>query len=204
LTNYNGRYPGDAAFAPIFEELNRRKAVVYFHPTIPGYGRYFPEIPAPTLEFPFDTTRAITSMLYSGTLKKCRNISFIFSHAGGTVPFLAERIARLTIRPDFRDAAPDGVLAELARLYYDTALAANLLCFGPLRRLVNVSHILFGSDYPHAGEPTMTATVKGLADLDLSETERRAIEAGNALNLFPALARSKNGPARQDRRGGFG
>ena len=100
-------------------------------------------------------------------------------------PFLAERIARLTIRPEFRANAPDGALVEFARLYYDTALAANPLCFGPLRRLV--SNILFGSDYPHAGEPTMSATVQGLRDLDLDETDRRAIETGNGLRLFPGL-----------------
>ena len=74
LTNYSGKYPGDAAFAPVFDELNRRRAVVFFHPTMAGYGHYFPEIPAPTLEFPFDTTRAITSLLYSGTLVRCRNV----------------------------------------------------------------------------------------------------------------------------------
>lgn len=189
LTNYGGKYPGDAAFAPIFDELNRRKAVVFFHPTMAGYGSYFTEIPAPSLEFPFDTTRAITSLLYSGTLRRCRDIRFIFSHAGGTVPFLAERIARLVIRPGFREAAPDGALAEFAGLYYDMALSANLLCFDPLRRLVSTSHILFGSDYPHAGEPTMTASVHGLRDLDLSESDRRAIETANSLNLFPALAK---------------
>ena len=187
LTNYDGKYPGDAAFAPVFDELNRRKAVVYFHPTIAGYGRYFPEIPAPSLEFPFDTTRAITSLLYSGTLLRCRDIRFIFSHAGGTVPFLAERIARLIIRPEFRATAPDGVLAELARLHYDMALAANPLTFGPLRQLVGAHKILFGSDYPHAGEPTMTATVQGLGNLDLSEGELRAIHYENAQTLFPRL-----------------
>jgi predicted TIM-barrel fold metal-dependent hydrolase len=187
LTNYSGKYPGDALFAPVFDELNRRKAVVFFHPTMAGYGRYFPEIPAPSLEFPFDTTRAITSLLYSGTLARCRSVRFIFSHAGGTVPFLAERIARLIIRPEFRSTAPDGVLAEFARLYYDTALAANPLCFSPLRQLVSTSNILFGSDYPHAGEPTMNATVQGLRDLKLDEADRSAIETGNGLRLFPGL-----------------
>src|SRR4051812_6723307 len=107
LTNYDGKYPGEAAFAPVFDELNRRKAVVYFHPAAApccalhgcnahgGIG-----VPAATLDFPFDTTKAVTSLLFGGTFARCRDIRFIFSHAGGTIPFLAERIARLEARPE--------------------------------------------------------------------------------------------------------
>src|SRR5258707_264888 len=78
-----------------------------------------------TLDFPFDTTKAITSMLFAGTFARCRDASFIFSHAGGTVPFLAERIARLQVRPEFKAGVPDGVMFELKRLFFDTALSAN-------------------------------------------------------------------------------
>ena len=73
-----------AAFAPVFDELDRRGAVVYFHPTNAPCSQCLPEIPAATLDFPFDTTRAIVSLLFSGTFARCRNIRFIFSHAGGT------------------------------------------------------------------------------------------------------------------------
>lgn len=187
MTNYDGRYPGEEAFRPVFDELNRRKAVVFFHPTIGPYKNPLAHIPVPSLEFPFDTTRAIVSLLYSGTLARCRDIRFIFSHAGGAVPFLAQRIARLTARPEFKQAVPDGVLAELGRLYFDTALSANLFAFDPMRRLVPVSNILFGSDYPHAGEPTMTATLKGVDELGLKAGEIGAVRAGNATVLFPHL-----------------
>jgi predicted TIM-barrel fold metal-dependent hydrolase len=187
MTNYDGRYPGDEAFRPVFDELNRRKAIVFFHPTIGPYKNPLAHIPVPSLEFPFDTTRAIVSLLYSGTLARCRDIRFIFSHAGGAVPFLAQRIARLTARPEFKQAVPDGVLAELGRLYFDTALSANLFAFDPMRRLVPVSNILFGSDYPHAGEPTMTATLKGVDELGLKAGEIGAVRAGNATVLFPHL-----------------
>ncbi len=91
MTNCEGKYPGDVAFAPIFDELNRRKAVVYFHPTSAPCSNCLSEIPAATLDFPFDTTRAVTSLLFGGTFARCPDIRFIFSHAGGTVPFLADR-----------------------------------------------------------------------------------------------------------------
>ena len=188
LTSYDGRYPGDPAFAPVFDELNRRKAIVYFHPAAPTCSQCLGFIPAATLEFPFDTTRAITSLLFSGTFARCPDIRFIFSHAGGTVPFLAERIARLEMRPEFRHHVPRGSLTELRRLYFDTALSANVHAFSAMRTLLPDNNILFGSDYPFAPEATTTATVKGLASLGLSPDILRKVERENALTLMPQLA----------------
>ena len=188
LTSYGDRYPGDPMFAPVFDELDRRGAVVYFHPTNAACSQCLPEIPAATLDFPFDTTRAIVSLLFGGTFARCRRIRFIFSHAGGTAPFLAERIARLGGLAQFKDKVPNGVVPELARLYYDTALSANWLAFRSLLELVDCSHVLFGSDYPFAPEATMTATVKGLIGLGLDPADLLGIERDNALALFPQFA----------------
>jgi len=188
MTNYGGRYPGEPAFAPVFDELNRRKAVVYFHPTAAPCGFAFDKVPAATLEFPFDTTRAIASLLFGGTFSRCRNIRFIFSHAGGAVPFLAERIARLEARPDFKREVPDGVVAELQRLYYDTALSANRFAFAALLALVPVGNVLFGSDYPFAPETTMAASVRALKTLGLAPRDLLAVERENALELFPRFS----------------
>ncbi|HVO13925.1 MAG TPA: amidohydrolase family protein [Alphaproteobacteria bacterium] len=187
LTSYGNQYPGDPAFAPVFDELNRRKAVVYFHPTQAPCSQCQPEIPAATLDFPFDTTRAVVSLLFSGTFARCPDIRFIFSHAGGTVPFLAERIGRLAAVPRFKAQVPNGVIPELKRHYYDTALSANEITFAALLKLVAPEHVLFGSDYPFAPEATMTATVKGLQQLGLPAEVLRGIERDNALALFPAL-----------------
>ena len=185
LTNYDGKYPGDPSFAPVFDELNRRKAVVYFHPTeAPCCHAHHLAIPAATLEFPFDTTKAVTSLLFGGTFARCRDIRFVFSHAGGTIPFLAERIARLEVRPEFRESVPDGVIFELKRLFFDTALSANQLAFSALLKLVASEQVLFGSDYPFAPEATMAATVKGLANLGLAPEVLHAIERGNAVRLL--------------------
>lgn len=187
LTSYGDRYPGDPGFAPVFDELERRRAVVYFHPTNAPCSQCQPEIPAATLDFPFDTTRAVVSLLFGGTFTRCRSIRFIFSHAGGTVPFLAERIGRLANLPRFREQVPDGVLAELARLYFDTALSANRLAFASLLELVAADHVLFGSDYPFAPEATMTGSVKALREMELDAGVLRGIERGNALALMPGL-----------------
>ena len=189
LTNYGSKYPGDPAFAPVFDELDRRGAVVYFHPTTATCNQCQPEYPPATLDFPFDTTRAVTSLLYGGTLARCRNIKWIFSHAGGAVPFMAERIARLAARPQYKEKVPNGVIPELKRLYYDTALSANWLAFRSLLELVAPEKVLFGSDYPFAPEPTLAATVKGLFDMNLGAEVLRGIEREHALKLFPQFDR---------------
>jgi len=185
LTSYGEQYPGDPAFEPVFDELNRRKAVVYFHPTNAACSQCLPDIPAATLDFPFDTTRAITSMLFNGTFRRYRDIRFIFSHAGGTVPFLAARIDRLAGRPGFDKHVPDGVLPELARLFYDTALSANEFTFASLMKIVAAEQVLFGTDFPFVPETAMTGTIRGLSSLGFDPGDLKLIERDNALRLFP-------------------
>jgi aminocarboxymuconate-semialdehyde decarboxylase len=184
LTNYNGRYPGDVHFAPVFDELNRRRTNVFFHPTASEGWNSLPEIPLPTLEFPFDTTRAIVNMLFEGTFLRCRDTNFIFSHAGGAVPFLAERVARLAVLPKFQSHVPHGVRSELKRLFFDLALSANTLAFSTLIQVADTQRVLFGSDYPHAGEATMTATVNGLTEIGSVHSDIRNLVAENGWRLI--------------------
>lgn len=186
LTNYAGIYLGDPQFEPIFEELDRRAAVVYVHPT-ESPGCALCGLPPATLEFPFDTTRAIANLLFTGTLARFGKIRYIFSHAGGAVPFLAERLSRLERRPDYAQHVPEGVITLLKRLHFDTALSANATAIAGLLRLTGIERILFGSDFPHAPEDTMAASLRGLADLDLTAEELAKIEGGNAARLLPHL-----------------
>ena len=88
MSNYGGEYIGSDKFWPVFEELNRRKAVAFFHPVAPEGFRGFPGVSLSTMEFPFDTARAIMSMLYFGTPEKFPNVKMVFSHAGGAMPYL--------------------------------------------------------------------------------------------------------------------
>ncbi len=113
-TNYVDKYPGEEAFAPVFDELNRRKAVVYFHPTAASFAfNRVKDIPPPTIEFPFDTTRTITSLLFSGTFSRCPNIKWIFSHGGGALGMVANRLVGLAKnRPELAARVPNGVMAR--------------------------------------------------------------------------------------------
>ena len=189
MTNYRDTYLGDPQFARIFDELNHRKAVVYVHPTVCSCNAtVLPDNPSAMIEFPHDSTRTITSLLFSGTFYRCPDIRFIFSHAGGTLPFLANRIARIA-STDQRLAAktPGGAIPAFQRLYYDTAASANPMSFGALLKLVTPKNIVLGTDFPFIPEAGMRAAVSGLHELGLDEDSVRAIEGENAAALFPRL-----------------
>jgi predicted TIM-barrel fold metal-dependent hydrolase len=193
MTSVEGKWPGDPTLAPIFDELNRRNAVVYFHPACPKFAiDLVPGIPPSIMEFVFDTTRAICSLLYSGTLSRCSNIRFIFSHGGGTAPFLADRIASLARRPnatELRARIPHGVEHELAKLYYDiVSIVGNPPGFNAVRGVAAPSHVLFGTDFPYY---RIEHAVEGLAKCDLLEPELADINRRNALALFPRLGKSR-------------
>ena len=186
-TNYGDCWPGDAAFRPVFEELDRRRAVVYFHPLVPtccgalDYGT-FPAV----IEVPHDTTRAVVSLLASGSFARYPNIRWIFSHAGGTVPMMAVRIEYFfKFRQDLAAIAPDGVAAMLQRLHYDTANAAAAPNMAALLKLVPATQVLFGSDYPYVPPAAQAAALQALG---LGAAELQAIDRGTALRLLPRLA----------------
>jgi 6-methylsalicylate decarboxylase len=184
LSSYGDKWLGDPLYAPVFEELNRRKAVVFVHPNAPNCcTTVLPHVPASTMEFLFDTTRTIESLLMNGTFSKFPNVRFIFSHGGGTMPMLANRMVR-TFPKDFASQVPNGVLYELKRQYYDTASSSNPTSLNALLSVVSGSQVVFGSDFPFisAGEPASDLMHSGLP----GETVQ-AIERNNAVRLFERL-----------------
>ena len=169
-----------------FAELNRRKAVVYVHPTVAACcGSVIPGLIPQAIEYPFETTRTITSLLINGTIVKNPDIRWIFSHGGGATPMMAGRMAETVgRRPNAAEVMPNGVLAELRKLYYDTASASSPGSLAALRAMAPANHILFGSDYP------FVSTAHGIEELShtqMPDAERVGIDRGNALALLPRL-----------------
>ncbi|PKA68150.1 putative TIM-barrel fold metal-dependent hydrolase [Pseudomonas baetica] len=192
-TNSDGLYLGNPRFEPIFAELDKRSAVLFLHPTSPacfeavGLGR-----PAPFIEFPMDTARTITDLIFSGTLNRYPNIKVIVSHAGGALPSLAQRIGFVSDLP-LLNKRPAGGAQEVRRvlqsLYYDLAGSANDAAIGSLRWMTSTSHIVFGSDFPFTPPLAVTANVNGMRALKgLTADEHEAIARTNAHVLFPRLS----------------
>ena len=184
MTDYGSKWPGDAIFAPVFEELNRRDAVVFVHPTTPSCcDKLLPGVPASWIEYDFDTMRCVTSLLINGTFTKFPNVRFIFTHSGGTIPVLARRVGDM-FPPELAAGAPNGVEAEMKKLYFDIANGANPSSLAALTKLVLTSLLLFGTDFPFV---RMAITADGFRDYKFPANDVEAINRGNALRLFPRL-----------------
>jgi len=194
------RWIGDPIFDPIFAELHRRRAILFVHPTTAACcGNLVPGIPDNIIEYATDTTRAIASVVFNGVTSRYPGIRFIFSHGGGTVPYLVERFLGGTSaeivpgipttgqRGPYVPHQPErGALIELRRLYYDTAQCANPLAMQALRTLVPTTQILYGTDYFYR---TGTETAQALRRCAIfSQGELEAIGAGNSRRLLSRWA----------------
>jgi 6-methylsalicylate decarboxylase len=183
MTSYGDKYLGDPAFAPVMAELNRRKAIAYTHPADPaccsnnlaGFSPIF-------IEYGTDTARTIASLIFSRTSARFPDIDFIFSHGGGTVTALTDRLTfQMMLFPQYREFTGAGVMAELKRFFYESAQVANPIAMASLTKMVALSQILFGSDYPYR---IAAQQVAGLEQI-FSPEDMRKINRDNALKLLP-------------------
>jgi predicted TIM-barrel fold metal-dependent hydrolase len=188
FTSYGDKWLGNPVFRPVMQELNRRKAVVAVHPTAADCCRnlaYAPGVGPGSMEYGTDTTRAIMGVAFGGDAVRFPDIRFIWSHAGGTVPFLAGRIEGAA--RGAKEALPNGFAAELKKFYYDLAGAANRAALASLVQVVAPTQIVFGTDFPPGG--TSAAVAEALVEVGLfSQEDLRAIGRGNAIRLLPRFA----------------
>jgi predicted TIM-barrel fold metal-dependent hydrolase len=195
LTNVAGTYLGDAAWDALFDELDRRGAYVFVHPGFPPHAPPLPDHPVWLYEFPFETTRAVANLVYSGTLERCPHVRLQLSHLGGVAPFIAHRIASLEARePELATRAPAGALAYLRRLWYDTGLSNHAPGLAATLEVTSLDHVVFGTDWPYAdlpAEPGDPAPDLGW----LEPGDRARVEAANALALVPRFAPLVGGSA---------
>jgi 6-methylsalicylate decarboxylase len=196
LTSYGDKWLGDPAFAPVFQELNRRKAVVFTHANVPscctrggsGAQRYLvPGVNNNVIEYGTDTTRAIMSLVVINANDLYPNIRFSFSHAGGTMPFLIERILGRKEMASLADPSrPNARLHQLRQFYYDTANANNIVALTALTKVVGISQILLGTDFPYEG--TVAEQISDLKSCGaFTPQELQAVCSSNARRLLPQL-----------------
>src|SRR5262245_42784843 len=192
LTSYGDHWLGDPIFRPVFDELNRRKVVVYSHPTdAPCCGNLIPGVGSGTVDWETDTARTIFSLLANGSATRYADCRFIFSHGGGTMPSLAERFG--VGGPDnFADnlakpAEPNSRLYHLRRFYYDTAQSTNPVKMTGLKMIVGASQIVFGSDHIDPAATGIERHLQGLQKCNLTADELKGIYRANAERLFPQL-----------------
>jgi aminocarboxymuconate-semialdehyde decarboxylase len=191
FSNARGSYLGDSRFTPLFEELQRRAAVVFVHPNpSPDPSAHALGLPDNLIDFTADTTRAIAQLLYSNTFARTPDVKYVFSHAGGTVPFLAGRFAIIDKMDVIPGAEARATAAETFRhLYWDTAAAWGDPVLRMLRDVVGMDRVLFGTDYPYMPRDLAVSCREDIeASPELTENERTAVLGATATKLIPRLA----------------
>jgi predicted TIM-barrel fold metal-dependent hydrolase len=189
-TNYDAdggiKYLGDAKFAPILEELNRRKAIAFVHPTSAlCCTNLQPALADAIVEYGTDTTRTIASLIFSGAAARYPDIKWIFCHAGGMMPYLIERFIDFSSRDTAatQRTMPNGLMHELTKFHYDLAQTAHPGPTACLRKIIPIQQILFGTDYPYG--TGCVAQVEAIARCGFSDTDLAMIGRTNALRLLP-------------------
>jgi predicted TIM-barrel fold metal-dependent hydrolase len=186
MTSYGDKWLGHAQFAPVWEELNRRKATVYTHPTSPNCcANLVPDVPDYVVEFGTDTTRTIASLILSGTSQKYPDINWIWSHGGGALSAFAERFQwQLVNTPPYRGKITlETMNKELRRFYYDTAAISGAVTLAAITELVSANQIVYGTDFPYRSAVDHT---KGVTNFFKGD-DLKKVERENALKLVPRL-----------------
>jgi 6-methylsalicylate decarboxylase len=199
-TNYQGVYLGDSKFRPVLEELSRRKATVFVHPVEPpNFGEISVGFPGPMLEYPFETTRMVASLVRGGVLKDLPEIRWITAHGGGAIPFLARQrmavIMAMQLGFESKNAGkestltPKEIIAQIATLHFDVTAATTEPYLFALQALVPTSQLLAGFDFPFMPKSSIGPAVHALLSYkEYGDADREAIFNTNASALYPRLA----------------
>jgi predicted TIM-barrel fold metal-dependent hydrolase len=189
-TSISGLYLGDPRFLPIFDHLNSRRAVIFIHPhSLEHAPVVAPGIDQSTLEFMFESSRMVTSLIYSGVIRRCRDLRIISTHGGGAIPYLAHRIATHAETRNARRIVPmtyADVMADIATFYFDLTATVHAAPLHAILELVPLSHLLMGFDFPIRPERLFLPDLASLSCyVDLEPDACHAILRDNALRLFP-------------------
>ncbi len=185
-SNYDDIYLSDPCFDPIWDELERRGATIFLHPTRPPMP-VLSGAPSPLADYPADTTRCALDLVLKEHRKRFASTKVILSHGGGYLPFAATRFAELSASLS-KDRDAEDFMTDIRSFYYDTALVAPS-GLPSLLGVIPSEHIVFGTDYPYASEKVckiFTANLdesRGL-DIDVLQSINR-----NAAVLIKRLSR---------------
>ncbi|KJZ75228.1 hypothetical protein HIM_05422 [Hirsutella minnesotensis 3608] len=194
LTSYGGKYLGHPQFGPVWDELDRRSAVVFIHPGLETAGDPIREprvLPAPIVDWTHETTRTATHLITTGTFRRHAACKIILPHGGGTLPYVARRVATLSAAFGLVDGGKtaEEFLDEARSFYYDVAFAGYQ---EPLRLLLDFAkpgHVLYGSDYPFGREAMVEEQLKAVDKIIDMRVDADDIRRGAAIRLWPRLGR---------------
>lgn len=193
LTNSQEIYLGNPILDPIFEELNKRKAVIFIHPTSPCHVP-LSHFPNPMLEFQFEATRSIADMVTAGVLQRNPNVQVVVPHGGAALTIMADRIDLIGTLANTRAAGPGkpkpSMREAIKHLHFDLAGTPVPALLRELLEMADHDKIHYGSDFPFTPAPGCENLMVKLETTDLlTEEQRRKFMSENSAKLFPKLAK---------------
>lgn len=192
---HGNHYLGYPNFRPLWDELDKRGAIVFVHPThLVDTNLISPALPQPMIDYPHETTRTAVDLIISNTVKDHPNVKIILSHAGGTLPYLATRAAHLTADTGLSQKDPAEFLDEARSFYFDLALSGNPWTLKFILEFAKPGHVLYGSDFPYAPTKTISTHIKMLGKYKMDGSTAYSIARGAALELFPRFRISTDKP----------
>jgi predicted TIM-barrel fold metal-dependent hydrolase len=150
-TGYGDNLPGDSLFQPIWDKLESYKALTFLHPGTMDVKPFLinGNFPQPFVDYPQQTTRAAVDLVISGTRTRTPNVDMILAHAGGTLPYISQRILGAVQFEGYSNVSATEAASQFSRFYYDFALSATATQLNALLAQTSPNHILLGSDYPY-------------------------------------------------------
>jgi 6-methylsalicylate decarboxylase len=189
MSNSGGVYLGDARYEPLWADLDRRGATVFVHPTKPpiadavALGR-----PLPLIEFVFDTARTVVDLMFAGVFLRHPGIRFVFSHSGGVLPVLMERVELFRGRSmGIGDGDPaESARIQLGGLWFDCAGTPFPTALPTLASVVGTERLLFGSDYCFTRPHMVAQMIQTIGEADMPSAEASWLDlfARNAKELL--------------------
>ena len=192
-TSISDVYLGEPQFDPWLEELNRRGVTLFVHPTFTKATQtLLIGLNPSVLEFMFDTTRMIANMVATGAKKRFSNIKIISTHGGGTIPYLVNRIQMLEhafgVGTGRLELSPEEVREGIASFYYDLTAATSEAQLGAILKLVPLSQLVMGLDYPLMPKSTFAPAIADIGCYSaFNKTDLQGLSYDNAGRLYPAL-----------------
>ncbi len=201
-SNINGKPLDSPEFMPLFEKMSGYNLPIYIHPWRSNdFTDYLTEneskyMIAGTFGWPYETTVAMTRLVFSGILEKYPNLKIVTHHCGGMVPYYEQRIHQhygqqemsQRGRPEYLRRLSKTPLEYYRMFYNDTAIHGNTPALMCAYNFCGADHIVFGADMPlgdnYFGFRAYRQTINAIEAMDITEGEKKKIFGDNARALL--------------------
>ena len=197
FTSINGKPLDSPELLGLYELMARYDLPIWIHPT---KDRHIPDYPGEDMSkyalflafsWPYETTLAMSRIVFSGILEKYPNLKFITHHCGGMIPSFYKRVALVPPGMKTGDIAPltKPTLEYFKKFYADTVMGGNVAALMTGFAFFGADNLLFASDYPYPGGATQSdvalkEVMRSVDAMPITSEEKAKIFSGNARRIL--------------------